>query len=287
MKETIHLAPAKINLSLEVLHQRADGFHEINTIFHKVEEPHDIISVGPSTSYLLTTNDRSLDTGSTNLVTRAVKAVADVLEEKMPRCNIHLAKRIPTGAGLGGGSSDAAVALNVAHEIFGARLKDEDLFELGKTLGADVPFFLSPYSTAVATGIGEVLTPLDLRIAFHILIVKPPTISVSTKEAYESLQLRPDRRSTEFASVLGTSLQLDAAKQFFHNDFEEPLFVRHTELPALKEWLYALGADHAQMTGSGSAFYALFADGEIAKRAAGALKSEGAQVFYNKPQKQL
>ncbi len=282
MKESIHIAPAKINLALEIIGKRPDGYHELNTLFYKLDQPHDIIAVGPSTGYLLTTNDRNLNTGSSNLITRAVKAVTDALNEPMPRCAIHLTKRIPTGAGLGGGSSDAAVALQLANEIFGSRLSSEQLRSIATTLGADVPFFLGDAKAAVGSGIGDKLWPIDLLITEYILIVKP-SLAISTKEAYASLKLDSSGSNTDYAKIFSNGFSSDSTKKHFRNDFEAALFQLHPELPALKKRLYELSADFAQMTGSGAAFYALFSDAEKVERAQVLLQSEGYQVFLNKP----
>jgi 4-diphosphocytidyl-2-C-methyl-D-erythritol kinase len=281
MTKPLHIAEAKINLALEVLAKRPDGYHEINTIFRKIRQPHDIISIEASTGYLLTTNDRTLDTGSSNLITQAVQAVTSELNELMPRYHFHLAKRIPTGAGLGGGSSDAAIALKITNELFGSLLNDEKLFEIAIKLGADVPFFLSPARTAIATGIGELLTPIELHVGFHILIVKPSSVSISSKDAYRGLRLEETTTGTSYRELLGATLSIKNAKELFRNDFEAVLFEQNVKLPILKEHVYDLGADFVQMTGSGSAFFALFQDASIAHQASEALRAEGLQVFLN------
>lgn len=227
---------AKINWSLRITGKRADGFHDLETVFQTISL-HDELTFTPAASLSLTCDDASIPTDESNLVMRAARLVG------ASKVAIDLRKRIPAGGGLGGGSSNAAATLK---ELGGSR---DDLASLALTLGSDVPFFLVG-GTAYATGRGEVLTPLPSRAGIPLLLLLPEE-RVLTKEAFA--------RITRYSPPLG----IDAYREgfdHFTNDFEEPVFAL---LPRLREWkerLYANGAMWASMTGSGSTIVGAFAD---------------------------
>ncbi|MDQ3282248.1 MAG: 4-(cytidine 5'-diphospho)-2-C-methyl-D-erythritol kinase [Acidobacteriota bacterium] len=227
---------AKINWSLRITGRRADGFHDLETVFQTISL-HDELTFTPAEAMSLSCDDAGIPVDSSNLVLRAARAV------DAPPTAIHLRKRIPAGGGLGGGSSNAAMTL-----MHFGRDRD-DLAQLALSLGSDVPFFLIG-GTAYATGRGEVLTPLPPMHGIPLLLLLPEE-RVLTKDAFA--------RVTHYSQPLG----IDAyARGFesFTNDFEEPVFAMLPRLRELKERLLASGAAWASMTGSGSTIVGAFAN---------------------------
>lgn len=224
---------AKINWALRITGRRADGFHDLETVFQTISL-HDELTFTPSTGLSLTCDDPSIPVDETNLVLRAARAV------EAEHVAIHLRKRIPAGGGLGGGSSNAAVVL--------LELGRDRLPELALSLGSDVPFFLVG-GTAYATGRGEVLTPMPPIRGIPLLLLLPEE-RVLTKDAFA--------RVTRYSPPLG----IDAYRDFtsFTNDFEEPVFAMLPRLAFLKARLYDAGATWAGMSGSGSTIVGAFAD---------------------------
>jgi 4-diphosphocytidyl-2-C-methyl-D-erythritol kinase len=259
-----YIVPCKINLGLEVLAKRPDGYHELNTVFYRVMEPHDRITITESEYFHFTCSDPSLAT-SDNLVTRAANAWHRHLACALPNIHVHLDKRIPMGAGLGGGSSDAATILQILNE--GNAIADDELLRMAASTGADVPFFLSNTKAAVATGIGEVLTPIELDLNASVLIVFDPSIHISTKEAYAGLKLAKQPIATNFGDLFNGTESLDDLDGVLRNDFEESIFAMHPKLALVKQQLYDHGASVALMSGSGSAVFGLFESEEVAASA--------------------
>jgi 4-diphosphocytidyl-2-C-methyl-D-erythritol kinase len=234
---------AKINWSLRITGKRADGFHDLETVFQTIAL-HDELTFRESDHLSLTCDDLTIPVDDTNLVLRAARAV------NAPPTAIELRKRIPAGGGLGGGSSNAAATL-VA--LGGTRA---DLAEIALALGSDVPFFLAG-GTAYATGRGEVLTPMAPMTGIPLLLLLPEE-RVSTKDAFA--------RITRHSQPLG----LDAYRDFanFTNDFEQPIFAMLPRLRQLKQRLYDAGATWAAMSGSGSTIVGAFATSEARDDAA-------------------
>lgn len=232
---------AKINWALRITGRRADGFHDLETVFQTISL-HDELTFSPSAGLSLTCDDPSIPVGESNLAIRAARAVGatDVA--------IHLRKRIPAGGGLGGGSSNAATVLRVLGG-------DRDLAPLALSLGSDVPFFLAG-GTAYATGRGEILTPMPPMRGIPLLLLLPEE-RVLTKDAFA--------RVTRYSPALGIDAYHDFAS--FTNDFEEPVFAMLPRLATLKARLYDAGAQWAGMSGSGSTIVGAFA-GEAVRDAA-------------------
>ncbi len=280
-------ASAKINLGLEVLYERPDGYHELSTLFLRVDEPHDIISISAGEAFQLTCSDPSLPTDDRNLMMRTAREFERMTGEALPPLHVHLEKRIPMGAGLGGGSSDAAMMLTILLEHRKNStpqpppLSEEGEFMLAAKIGADVPFFYSGVHAAAATGIGEKLTPIDVHIPGSILIVADPTIHVSTKEAYASLSPSVKSPSVDYTKFFQTPPQLKTWKEDLNNDFEPGIFRRFPHLAEIKHALYARGADFALMSGSGSALYGIFRDANTAQEAKQSFESERLLTFLN------
>ncbi|HEV7240129.1 MAG TPA: 4-(cytidine 5'-diphospho)-2-C-methyl-D-erythritol kinase [Thermoanaerobaculia bacterium] len=251
---------AKINWALRITGKRADGFHELETVFQTISL-HDELTFTPSDRLSLTCDDPSIPIDETNLVMRAARAV------NSPPVAIHLRKRIPAGAGLGGGSSNAATTLR---ELGSGDLSDVDLARSALSLGSDVPFFLLG-GTAYATGRGEVLTPMAPLSGIPLLLLLPAE-RVLTKEAFA--------RITRYSPALGIDAYRDFAN--FTNDFEEPVFALLPRLRELKERLLLAGATWAGMSGSGSTIVGAFADSasrDIAAKAFGDLRTERCETL--------
>jgi 4-diphosphocytidyl-2-C-methyl-D-erythritol kinase len=264
MTRRFHLqALAKINLDLRVLHKRPDGFHELRTVFQTISLADRIrVDYAPA-ERLSVVIDGNVEIED-NLIARATRLVAEELG-----CGgefrFRLQKRIPMGAGLGGGSSDAAAILLAIPALVGRAIAPERLQTLAAQLGSDVAFFLYG-GTAVGLGRGEELYPLPDFPALPGLLAAPG-VHVSTAEAYRSLAAQPQAQTPEEKRAAFGRFAWAEDVRLAHNDFEEPVFSEHPALREIKETLERAGALCARMTGSGSAIFALFANRELAERA--------------------
>ena len=259
-KSMIVFPCAKINLGLNIVSKRPDGYHDLETVFHPIplydalevqtmsdkfpsEEPCDILLSG------MTLEGSAQD----NLVVKAYHLLAQ--DFKLPRVHIHLYKGIPSQAGLGGGSSDAAYMIKLLDEKFRLDMGLAEMERYAKRLGADCPFFISA-EPSYATGIGDVLTPVDADgslSGYYLLVVKPP-VAISTREAYASIVAsRPSKTCKEIVRQ-----PINTWREELTNDFESSIFPHHPELASIKEKLYSIGAIYAQMSGSGSALFGIF-----------------------------
>ncbi|GAB5537198.1 MAG: 4-(cytidine 5'-diphospho)-2-C-methyl-D-erythritol kinase [Rubricoccaceae bacterium] len=276
----IRLAPAKLNLGLHVLRRRPDGFHQLETVFLPIDWA-DELTTEPSRQLELTTSDPSLPTDDGNLVIRAALALANhVGIEATGR--LHLDKRVPYGAGLGSGSSDAAAALRLCAELWSVDVPEAELHQLAASLGSDVPFFLLD-GAAHATGRGEMLTPLldaeraPYRCPFWI-VVAVPEVLVSTAEAYGLVQ--PSDANRPDLAELVTSNDLARWRAELVNDFEAPIVARHPEIASALQVLREMG-EYAALSGSGSAVFGVFESEASAREAASVLG--GARVWIQSP----
>lgn len=244
-------APAKINLSLRVIGKRSDGFHEVDTLMTPVPGLFDTLTFTEAEAYSLTCNVADIPVDESNLITKATQ-LFEKLSKKSCLAHIHLEKRIPHGAGLGGGSSDAAATLRAWNEWHGGPLDDATLHEAAATLGSDVPFFLNA-TTARATGRGEILTPADAPPRQTIVIFKP-AFAVSTPDAYARW-----KGAVALPGVTYDAVQMPWATLV--NDLEKPVFGKFLFLAELKNWLNSRPEVRtALMSGSGSAMFALLSD---------------------------
>jgi 4-diphosphocytidyl-2-C-methyl-D-erythritol kinase len=261
------LAPAKINLSLKILGRRTDGFHEIETLIAPISlcDEIKIELCSGKKEIAFRCDDASVPKGEDNLVMRA----ASVFFEEMKitsSISIALKKRIPHGAGLGGGSSDAASTLLVLNELFETNLPHEALAKMAEMIGSDVPFFIFQ-SAAVCKGRGELVSPIRLRQQLSVLLVKPQ-FGVPTQWAYSRW-----RDSREIPGVSYASQEFNG--QTFVNDLERPVFEKFVFLAQLKVWLLnqpEVGA--ALMSGSGSTVFAVLRDRADAESLANRSKTE-------------
>jgi 4-diphosphocytidyl-2-C-methyl-D-erythritol kinase len=267
-------ALAKINLGLKVLNKRPDGFHELRTVFQTVSLA-DTLDVeftpAPETSITV----RSEPDIPGNLVERAATLVFDLMRTT-GKVEFRLKKRIPMGAGLGGGSSDAAAVLLGLPVLAGHPISLPVLLEAAACLGSDVPFFLLG-GTAVATGRGTELYPLPERRSASCLLVAPE-VHVSTAEAYQTLNRGPDELTSAAWQNMISSFQScvwdGEAVSPGENDFESVVFPKHPRLQILKQQLERLGARPAMLSGSGAALFGLFPDPSQARRAAASFADE-------------
>ncbi|SPE33987.1 4-diphosphocytidyl-2-C-methyl-D-erythritol kinase [Candidatus Sulfopaludibacter sp. SbA6] len=262
-------ALAKINLDLRVLARRADGYHELRTIFQTVSLADTLdISFTPARKTSVDLEDTLGVPG--NLAERAARLAMETLRAT-GRVEIRLVKRIPLGAGLGGGSSDAAAVLLALPVLAGRRPDLATLCEMGQQLGSDVPFFLLG-GAAVGIGRGSELFPLPDAPARPGLLVTPD-VHVSTADAYQRLSGRLDTQADKVFRFQSQAWALDAGAQG-ENDFEAVVFEQHPHLAALKKRLMGAGASVAMMTGSGSALFGLFRDRDAVTRAFGLFADE-------------
>jgi 4-diphosphocytidyl-2-C-methyl-D-erythritol kinase len=273
MREIRIPAFAKVNLRLDVLGKRADGYHELRTIFHTVSL-HDELRFrsrrGPGIELKISGNEQlSQEAAEKNLVYRAVDALRRELKIR-PGVEILLQKRIPAGRGLGGGSSDAAAALLGYLQFTKKKLKGTRLVEIAAALGADVPFFLLG-GRALGIGKGDEIYPLPDIAKRTLLIVSPKDIHVPTPDAYRWLHAPELASLTKFAATHKLfefcALCWSAQGERLSNDFEEAVFRRHPRLGQIRRALLQGGASEALLAGSGSAVFGVFPSPAKARRA--------------------
>lgn len=250
------LAPAKINLFLQILGKRPDGYHEIHSLMQTIAL-YDTLTVSESPSGItLTCDDPSLPADSSNLVWKAADLVL-----KRANCkfglSIDLQKRIPYGAGLGGGSSDAAAVIKAVNELHDLKLSSAQMMAWGAELGSDVPFFFSSGSALVG-GRGEKIEPVDTFLGYFVLLIIP-NFPISTKDAYQGLRLF----LTNFSQRRDIDIKASGASFFktlyrIGNDFQQPAVSNHPELESCMKVLHRGGAGYVALSGSGSAFFGLF-----------------------------
>ena len=243
----------KINLGLHILNRRADGFHNIETVFYPLKTVTDVLEIIPSEQfdfqcYGTLINGKETD----NLAVKAYRLMQE--HYQLPPVSVSLLKKIPAGAGLGGGSSDAAAVLVLLNQLFHLHLDNETLKSHAATLGSDCSFFIEG-TPAFASGRGENLVPYpcpELETK-HIVVVKP-AIHISTAEAYAGCQ--PSQPKTDLREIM--QKPVSSWKSLLRNDFEKTLFSAHPRLAEIKETLYQKGALYASLSGSGSALFGIF-----------------------------
>ena len=247
---------AKINLGLDIVEKRPDGYHNLETVFYPIPLC-DILEITPSNTpnaadYTFTMYNAVFEgSDDNNLVIKAYKALA--AEHKLPKVEISLYKHIPTGAGLGGGSADAAFALKMLNDIAGLGLTSGELRGYASRIGADCAFFIDN-TPAYATGIGDILSPTACSISDYTLVLVKPDIHVSTKDAYALVT--PQKPQVQLTEI--TCRPIDEWKGVMKNDFEKSIFAKHPSMEKIKEQLYSIGAVYASMSGSGSSFFGIF-----------------------------
>jgi 4-diphosphocytidyl-2-C-methyl-D-erythritol kinase len=268
-------APAKINIGLYITRKREDGFHDIETIFYPIILSDKII-IEDSNRFYFTSSKKTLQ-NHTNLIVRAKKLVEEYSGKRL-EYKIHLEKKIPLGAGLGGGSSDAAAVLKGLNTFSGLNLSGQDLLNLALKLGSDIPFFLDP-QPAFAGGRGEVIKPLSFHIEQPIILVNSG-IQVSSAWAYS--KIKPKEHELDLRKI--KSLDLNNLKQLsgrLENDFEKVVFDKYPRVKEIKSMHYDLGAVFSLMSGSGSTVFGIYPDESTASNAAKILKEKKYFVFIH------
>ena len=263
MKKIVLKSPAKLNLHLRILGQRPDGYHDLLTLFHRISLADTIVIRKTSGSFKLTTDLSSLETGEGNLITKAYRA----LQAKflgLGGVSVRLTKRIPLGAGLGGGSSNAAFFLLGMKKLFQLRISLKELFALGKKLGADVPFFLSGTGQAVAWGTGDKLQKVTARARLGFLLLVTDQ-GLNTKKVYQALawsgrplSLTKERRIAKILRSFLDRKRIREAAAIARNDLEIPAFRLMSSIPKAAAVLKGLGAPFVLMSGSGATVFAAF-----------------------------
>ncbi len=285
MNRAVAYACAKVNLGLKVLGRRADGYHDILSIFQTVDLCDRLIfepAARGATEILC--DDPGIPTGRENLVFQAVEALREATGTENG-IRVVLEKRIPAGAGLGGGSSDAAAALRVLDGMWGLRLSGARLKGLAGDLGSDVPFFLRR-GTAVVTGRGERLRYIPWQADFHYVLVHPG-FQVSSGWAYRNLKIALTEAS-RYVNLLGSVQEngevcADVLFTCLENDFLPLLKATHPEVDAILSALEASGASACSLSGSGSTLYGVFREGKQAAEAARGLRTRGYRVSLCRP----
>ncbi len=247
----IAFANAKINIGLQVLRRRADGYHDLETVFYPLGI-HDVIEVIESNETKFHTTGMSIPhAGQDNLCLQAydlIKARMDI-----PPVDIYLHKVIPVGAGLGGGSSDAAAVLRLLNSLFALGLTDTDLLEMAGQLGADCPFFIRN-KPVFATGTGNVFKRIDINLSRYYLVLIKPDVHIDTGEAYGSVI--PNDEGNDLATAI--HMPVSEWKKNIKNDFEPGIFEQYPVIGQIKSQLYQAGALYAAMSGSGSSVFGIF-----------------------------
>lgn len=270
---------AKINLGLHVVSRRTDGYHNLETVFYPIglKDALEIIPApeagkagntelsgsrseesGTTDGYISSGKYRFFQTGipiggspENNLVIKALNLIA--AEKKLPAIDIHLLKKIPSGAGLGGGSSDAAFMLALLNETFGLGYSKQELMLRAARLGADCPFFILN-RPAFATGTGDILEPIEIDLSGYTFLLVKPDIMVSTKEAYA--MITPQQPELPLKEIIRKPPE--TWRELMKNDFEPPVFKKFPEICRIRQQLYDMGAVYASMSGSGSSVFGLF-----------------------------
>jgi len=243
---------AKINIGLHVVSKRPDGYHNLETVFYPVQLTDALEMVESKTADNFTTSGIFVDgSPDNNMVIKALHLLKKDFD--LPQVQFHLHKVIPLGAGLGGGSSDAAFTLKILNDYFLLRLTKQELKSYAAQLGADCSFFIEN-KPAFATAIGDQLRIIHLDLLEYKIVILKPGFSVSTPEAYKNIL----PKSPDFNLADLPQIPFEEWKNVVVNDFEKSVFPKYPEIKKLKEKLYELGAVYASMSGSGSAVFGIF-----------------------------
>jgi 4-diphosphocytidyl-2-C-methyl-D-erythritol kinase len=278
-------APAKINLGLHVLRKRADGYHDIETVFHRIGWA-DTVTLEPADRLAMTCSDPNLPTDTDNLCLQAAHRLAERVGTSHG-ATLHLEKRVPYGAGLGGGSSDAAATLKGLVRLWDLDVAPATLRKIGASIGSDVPFFLMDEETpcAYATGRGDQLSPLRIgeravQVPHTIVVVAPP-VEVPTPEAYR--RVTPDATDRPDLRGLVAAMDLGRWRAELANDFAAPIAEAYPQVTAAHDLLLTHGADYVSLSGSGAAVYGIFTAPMQAESACEVAAREGYRTHRTLP----
>ena len=248
----IQFPNCKINLGLSILAKRADGYHELETVFYPIAVS-DALEILPAANLTMTQSGIAVPGDpAQNLCLKAYHLLKKDFPA-LPAVQMHLHKNIPMGAGLGGGSSDGTSTLLILNQQFSLGLNDQQLIDYASQLGSDCPFFV--YNKAChATGRGEILTPIHLDLSNYQFLLVHPGVHIATAWAFQ--QLNPHTKSESIQAII--EKPITDWKNYLINDFEAPVFKAEPTLSAIKDQLYQLGAMYASMSGSGSSLFGIF-----------------------------
>jgi 4-diphosphocytidyl-2-C-methyl-D-erythritol kinase len=275
----IGYAFAKLNLGLEVLFRREDGYHELRTIFQTVDLTDRLHFEATSSGIELATDDSSLATDRENLVVKAAELLRDQARVEAG-ARIVLEKQIPPGKGLGGGSADAAITLLALNRLWGLDVSSRTLTALAREIGADVPYFLLG-GTALGLGRGDEVYPLAPELDFPILLILPD-FSLETAAVYRNLELTRRESSTTLVHFVSSVLDGRGDFLFVSNDLESAAMKAFPPIERFKRDLLELGASAASLTGSGSAVFGVFKDLAMAHSATRFLASRGVRAIVTR-----
>ncbi len=291
MRTITKKAYAKVNLALDVLRRREDGYHEVKMIMQNLDIYDELTfsvyenGTQPSNRKItITTNKEGIPTDSRNLIYKAVELMFDEygIEAEI---DIHLTKNIPVEAGMAGGSTDCAATLHAINELFNLGADTKKLMELGVKLGADVPYCVMA-KTALSEGIGEILTPIEPLKDCYVLVVKPP-ISVSTKMVYTNLKANELEKHPDVDGMIEALKisDLSGVASRMENVLETVTVHMHPEIETIKKAMKEKGALNAIMSGSGPTVFGIFDDEEVAKMTAEHIRSLGVskEIFVTVP----
>ncbi len=246
---------AKINLGLNIVEKRPDGYHNLETVFYpiNIQDALEVTTSESENEYSLTISGSPIEGDpENNLVVKAYKLLKQDFPE-IPGINIHMYKHIPTGAGLGGGSADAAFMIKLLNEKFKLNISVEKMEEYSAKLGADCAFFIQN-KPVFASGIGNIFEPIQLSLKGYYLVLVKPDIFVSTKDAFA--HIKPKKPTNSLKDII--RMPVETWRAVMKNDFEESVFVKYPEIAAIKDKLYDMGAIYASMSGSGSSVFGIF-----------------------------
>ena len=253
MNKIIVKSPAKINIGLNIINKRSDGFHNLETIFYPLNIYDEIIFT-KSDHFSFNSNDLVLNKEETNLIIKAKEEIEKYSNLKLP-VEIYLQKNIPIGAGLGGGSSNAASTLVTLDKLFNLNIGSKHLFKLALNLGSDVPYFLNPVA-AYAESRGEVIVPINFKLDKYLLVVNPG-IHIATKWAFRLIT--PMLQSVSLKSlVTKPRIKIEELIALASNDFEKIVFNHFPQVKEIKEKMLESGSIFSMMTGTGSTIWGMF-----------------------------
>ena len=249
---------AKINLGLNVVSKRPDGYHNIETIFYPIPVK-DALEIMPADELKFTQTGIQVDAPmERNLVIKAMNALKK--SHEIPALDIHLLKAIPFGAGLGGGSADAAFMLKLINDCCQLHISDDELEAVASTIGADCPFFIRN-KPVFASGTGNIFEPVDLSLNGYYMCLVKPDVAVSTPEAYA--KVTPAAPKISLKEIIRHPVE--EWKEWMVNDFEASVFPKHPVIENIKNTLYERGALYACMSGSGSSVFGIFKEATALK----------------------
>ena len=255
MNKIVLKSPAKINIGLNIIRKREDGYHDLETIFYPLLL-RDILTFEKADNTTLESNSNEINSLKTNLIFTTIELLESIVDRKL-NVKIYLEKNIPLGAGLGGGSSNAASTLKALNQLFELNLNFSKLSETALKLGSDVPFFLEPFP-CFASSRGEIRKKIQLPLSQPILIINPG-IHISTKWAFQNLELTHHKKSLK-ELYEHSSVTIEDIKDYASNDFEKIVYEKYPEIKLIKDKLDASGAEFVSMTGTGSTVYGVFSN---------------------------